>query len=99
MKEPDFILEAGTKIRTSSPLGSSAGMLIKQMYLDARKPGVEGTIRNWVAGHGGDVYWVEHDAKPGEIAAYCWSEFDLIPPPPKTAWEHVQEDPLGKEAS
>lgn len=31
-------------------------------------------------GHGGDVYWVRHD--DGEIAAYCFDEFELAPDPP-----------------
>lgn len=54
-------------------LGSTTGMFISQEYLGNRKKGATGTIVNWVAGHGGDVWWVKHDS--GEVAAYCFDEF------------------------
>ena len=51
-------------------------MMIAQRYLDARKPNQTGTIAGVVGGHGGDVYWVKPD-DGGEVAAYCFSEFEL----------------------
>lgn len=75
---PTHILDNGTKVQIDPTLGSTGGMLIKQQYLDARKPGIAGTIKGWVAGHGGDVYWVEHE--DGSVAAYGWSEFEVVVP-------------------
>ncbi len=64
-----------TKLKVKiTRLESTTGMLIKKEYLDNRKLGAVGEIVNWVPGHGGDVWWVKHDS--GEVAAYCFTEFD-----------------------
>lgn len=76
MQEPESILSNGTRVRTDRTLGSTVGMLVKQQYLDARRSNAEGTIKGWVTGHGGDVYWVQHD--DGTVAAYGWMEFELV---------------------
>lgn len=82
MNEPTHILKSGTKIVTHSELGSTTGMLIAQRHLDARHPNKVGEIWGVVPGHGGDVYWVSHKDDspdgPDKIAAYCWSEFELV---------------------
>ena len=74
MQEPAEILSPGTKIVTDKVLGSTAGIFVRPLYLEARRPNAKGTIKNWVAGHGGDVYWVEHE--DGAIAVYGWMEFE-----------------------
>lgn len=76
MEQPDYLLEAGTKIKTHETLGQTKGFLIRQDYLDNRKPNTEGTIRGIVGGHGGDVYWVENEDH--SIAAYMFTEFELV---------------------
>lgn len=83
---PSYIFNNGTKIQIDPILGSTAGILVKQQYLDARKPGVAGTIKGWVGGHGGDIYWVEHE--DGTIAVYGWAEFELAPAP--TRYERLR---------
>jgi len=91
MEEPQYILESGTKIVTHTNLCGTGGMLVKDQYLKARRPDAHGTIRNWVAGHGGDVYWVEHDDDK-TIAVYGWMEFELVPTPPVSRFD--REDPV-----
>ncbi len=75
MEQPKYLLKHGTRIKTHERLGSTAGMLIKQTYLDQREPNSTGYIAGIVGGHGGDVYWVQHDN--GKQAAYCFDEFEL----------------------
>ena len=98
MKEqPSVILESGTKVRTDKTLTSNPRMMIKPQYLDNRRANALGTLKGIVGSHGGDVYWVEHEDET--IAAYCWSEFELIlrlrsdPSPPATRFERA--DPVG----
>lgn len=78
MKEPEYILKNGTRIRTSDPLDSTAGFMITEKHLEARKPGAVGVITGVVGGHGGDVYWVAH-VGDNVTAAYGWMEFELEP--------------------
>lgn len=94
MEEPERILENGTRVRTDKVLSSPAGILVKAKYLSERKPDTVGTIRGWVPGHGGDIYWVQHEGcKEHEgIAAYGWMEFELELEPPKTVWERLDEE-------
>lgn len=75
MKEPTTLLSDGIRITTHDVLGSVTGILVSPRCLAARKPHVNGTLRGWVPGHGGDVYWVEHEDKT--VAAYGWWEFEL----------------------
>jgi hypothetical protein len=78
MNEPETILPNGTRIRTSNPLDSTAGFMVKEKHLQARKPGAVGIITGIVGGHGGDVYWVAH-FDTDVTAAYGWMEFELEP--------------------
>ncbi len=76
MNEPRNVLRDGTKILTNDYLSSTAGINVKHQHLSARKPKTPGIIRGWVAGCGGDVYWVQHEGE--EIAAvYGFTEFQL----------------------
>ena len=79
MNEPRFVLSPGTKIKTHDYLGGTGGLLIKDKHLEARKTKAPGVIRGFVAGHGGDVYWVQHDEEE-VAAAYGFREFELTDP-------------------
>jgi len=76
MQEPTKVLAPGTRVITNK-LHSTKGMLITAKHLDVRASGIKGTIRGYVPGHGGDIYWVEHDDTK-EVGAYGWHEFDLL---------------------
>lgn len=66
-------VKPGIRIRTSERLRGTEGMMIRRKYLQARRPGTIGTVKGWVPGHGGDVWWIEHE--DGAVAAYCYDEF------------------------
>ena len=70
-------VKTGLKIRTTK-LGTTKGMLIQESYLDARRPGADGAVLGYVPGHGGDVWWVEHE--DGTVAAYTFYEFGPLEP-------------------
>jgi hypothetical protein len=76
MKQPEYILNNGTQVRTHDKLGKTTGMLTGPGNMSMRKPSSDGVIRGVVAGHGGDVYWVQH---PGDTlyAPYCFDEIEL----------------------
>lgn len=73
---PQFFLDNGTKIRTIDKLEPETGMLISPKNLANRKPSTDGEICGIVGGHGGDVYWVQHEGDDVP-AAYSYSEFNL----------------------
>lgn len=77
MRQPETILPHGTKVRTHDVLGPTTGMIISPASLAMRKPGAVGTIHGIVGGHGGDVYWVQHDGDMSPAAPYCFYEFEL----------------------
>ena len=98
MKEPEFILKWGTKVKTSPTLGSVAGVFVQETHIALRAPNLEGTICGVVGGCGGDIYFVGHGEpkddkfQPEQVAVYGWTEFDLLPDPPPTLWEHLDAD-------
>lgn len=65
------------RIRTVK-LGDTKGMFIKPRHLDCRREGVIGTVLSYVPGHGGDVWFVQHDGSD-EIGAYVFDEMELAP--------------------
>ncbi len=84
MKEPEHMIEMGTEVITHDTLGPTIGFMVKQPFLEKRRPGTPGIVRGWVGGHGGDVYWVEHEYTTAEatihtdnVAVYGWMEFEL----------------------
>lgn len=77
MDQPAYVLENGTKIRTNMVLDSTSGMLIDPRNLGQRRANAPGVIKGIVGGHGGDVYWVEHEKGAEHPAAYCFTEFEL----------------------
>jgi hypothetical protein len=78
MKEPEYILNPGTRVLTHGHLDSIGGMLIASRHLEMRRPSVIGVVTGIVAGHGGDVYFVMHLGDPCS-AAYGFMEFELAP--------------------
>lgn len=75
MEAPAKVLNSGTKVRTHEKLDPVVGMMVADKHIMARRTGADGEIIGYVPGHGGDVYWVQHDG--GEAAVYCFSEFEL----------------------
>ena len=98
MKEPEYILKNGTKVRIHDTLESTAGFMIAVDFMNRRKPATKGIICGIVGGHGGDVYFVGHgEAKEGhfqreQVAVYGWMEFELVGEQPPTVWEHLDEE-------
>lgn len=76
------LIRIGLKVKTSPEVKPGAdyeqtkGMMINEKHLIARRPNAEGTIRGYVGGHGGDVWWVEHS--PDDVAAYVFTEFEEV---------------------
>lgn len=62
------------KVRTTE-LRSTDGLTIHARHLACRKAGVTGFVRGYVPGHGGDVWWVQHEGSE-DIGAYCFNEFE-----------------------
>jgi hypothetical protein len=70
-------VKPGLRVRTNAKVaepGATTGMLIKPEYLEARKVGAVGTVHSYVAGHGGDVWFVDHE--DGSVGAYGFPELD-----------------------
>lgn len=49
------------KIVTIDKLESTDGMMIAAKHLNERRPGTPGQLLDYVPGHGGDVWFVEHE--------------------------------------
>lgn len=81
MKEPKQVLAAGTRVVTHEHLESTEGMFVSAAHLLSRKPNATGVVKGCAAGHGGDVYWVNHE-DGSIVAVYSWSEFELCGPLP-----------------
>ena len=60
-------------------LGSTDGFLIHANNMANRKVGAVGTVTSYVPGHGGDVWFVEHDG--GLVGAYCYDELRPVSQP------------------
>lgn len=84
--------EKGLRVITKSNLGSTMGMTVHQRHCSARKPNKEGDVGGWVPGHGGDLWWVNHD--DGTVGVYMFDEFELAPPSPpkKTRYDMLEVD-------
>ena len=64
-----------TNDRVDDP-GSTRGFLIKAKYVAARRAGAIGQVVQYVAGHGGDVWFVRHE--DGSVAVYGFPEMDKL---------------------
>lgn len=76
MKSPDGI-SGGLRVRVTKLKSDGRGFLVKDEHLECRREGVTGTIRGWVPGAGGDLWWVHHDDSE-EIGAYIFTELEEI---------------------
>jgi hypothetical protein len=65
------------QVKTNDTLGSTRGMMIRYQHLALRRPNAVGRVLDYVGGHGGDVWWVQHDGDPVP-AAYCFDEFEAV---------------------
>jgi len=79
VNQPEFILKNGTRVRTNERLDSAAGLIIPSNCHAQRRESAFGTVRGVVPGHGGDVYYVEHELHDLCYAAYCFTEFEVMP--------------------
>lgn len=71
------LIKPGLKIKTNAKLGKTGVLNIKLIHLKARRPNTEGTVKNFVPGCGGDVWFVLHE--DGSVAAYRTDEFECAP--------------------
>lgn len=66
-------VEPGLRVVTGN-LETTKGMLIVPAALKRRRSGAHGVVGPYVAGHGGDVWWVQHD--DGTTAPYMFTELE-----------------------
>ena len=68
-------IQPGMKVKIVSDDGTE-GMFVNPQYIQNRKIGMTGIVKGWVPGHGGDVWFVEHD--DNSVAVYCFTELKKI---------------------
>ena len=78
MKEPEYVLKNGTRVKTHAELDSSIGMIVPSQCVQMRRGSTEGIVRGVAGGHGGDLYYVEHEADDLHYAVYCFTEFEVV---------------------
>jgi hypothetical protein len=78
VNQPQCILKNGARVKTRTSLDSSIGMIVPPQCLSMRRVSAEGIIRGVVGGHGGDLYYVEHEAHDLHYVVYCFTEFEVI---------------------
>jgi hypothetical protein len=54
------------------------GMIVPAQCVATRRVSAEGIIRGVVGGHGGDLYYVEHEAHDLNYSVYCFTEFEVV---------------------
>lgn len=69
----DSDVKPGLKVITKRAPDGERGLLVTERHLFARRD-APGVVKGYVPGHGGDVWWVEHD--DGAIGAYCFTEME-----------------------
>ena len=84
MKAAD--VHSGLRVRITD-LEATKGWLVEQRHLGCRRLNVTGTIRNAVSGHGGYVWWVEHDGSD-EVGAYGFPEMTQLLPDEDPGADH-----------
>ena len=67
-------INKGMKVKTTK-LGKTIGLCIMEKHLSVREAGITGTVLNPVPGHGGDVWFVQHDNSE-VVGAYIINEFE-----------------------
>lgn len=78
----DVVSTVDRRVRTNAKLGSTSGFLVADKHMNSRRPDALGIVTGYVAGHGGDVFWVRHeegpsDTNPSPVAAYMFNEFEF----------------------
>lgn len=56
-------------------LESTEGYLIASRHIECRRAGTVGTVKRYVPGHGGDVWFVAHEGSD-DIGAYMFTELE-----------------------
>jgi hypothetical protein len=94
IRKMEALIRPGLRVKTRDALGSTAGYFISETTLQRRRSGVTGQVYGYVAGHGGDVWWVVHDGTPqierdgvltwdaNGVAPYGLDEIDVEHQPP-----------------
>ena len=67
-------VKPGLRVKTKKLRGTK-GFLIHPKHLTVRRKGVTGTVKMWVPGHGGDVWFVQHD-NSDDVGAYSFTELE-----------------------
>ena len=70
-------VKPGLRVRTVE-LGSTKSMIIPQEYLDIRREGITGSVLGHVPGHGGEVWFVQHDGSSKDTGAYHFKEVEPV---------------------
>lgn len=70
-------VQTGMKVCTVSELRKNTKALaVEENFLNSRTPNTKGTVGMYVAGHGGDVWWVYHE--DGTVAPYVFDEINPV---------------------
>jgi hypothetical protein len=69
-------VQPGIRVRITT-LETTKGMMIAPKHLSVRQAGLTGVVKTWVPGHGGDVWFVQHDGSE-EVGAYCFTEMEQL---------------------
>jgi len=74
-KERNILPQLGTRVQIVEPLqlepSQCDSFFVKPNYIRARKAGAKGMYLSWVAGAGGDLWWIKHD--DGDVVAVYMS--------------------------
>lgn len=69
---------SGTRVKTKGVLGSTDGIFVAAVFLAQRRRSTLGRFKNYVLGHGGDVWLIAHD--DGSVAPYAYRELHVYVP-------------------
>jgi len=70
-------VKPGLRVKVAK-LAGTRGMTIHEEHLKVRRKGVTGTVLQHVPGHGGDVWFVQHDDSDA-VGAYTFTELEPTP--------------------
>ena len=87
-RKDNVLPPGGTPVVTNPSISDCGGFLVKQKYIDARKA-APGIYRGWVAGAGGDLWWIEHE--DGSVGAYMFTEVSDPPNAKKSRFKKYRK--------
>lgn len=87
-------VKPGLRVKITE-LGETTGMMIVPKHLNVRAVGIIGIVKNWVPGHGGDVWFVEHEGS-GDVGAYVFNEFEHKRHSSQQAVHHSLKELVGR---